>query len=172
MREGTAMPLRGRLLIDGIEVVIGFRPSGQCSLYWNQDPVFQFDAQHRLRRAFVDSRRLKAQDGRLAYLKRVESQGNSDQDGVDHPKAGIDPIRFSSELLPLGEERRILQKLNDCLQQIEQRLRPTTTSEDARSQPINDLQCVGASEVEFSECVLSWIERLGRPIRIAPSPSA
>ena len=82
MREGTAMPLRGRLLIEGIEVVIGFRPAGQCSLYWNQDPVFQFDAQHQLRRAFVDSRRLKALDGRLAYLKRVESRDNADQGGV------------------------------------------------------------------------------------------
>jgi hypothetical protein len=70
MRDGTAMAYRGRLLIDGVEVVIGFRSGGQASVYWGQDPVFQFNSLHQLRRLFLDGVRLAAENGRLVKLKQ------------------------------------------------------------------------------------------------------
>jgi hypothetical protein len=70
MRDGTAMVHRGRWFIDQIEVVVGFRSGGQASVYWGQDPVFQFNARHQLRRVYIDTVRLAADNGRLVKLRQ------------------------------------------------------------------------------------------------------
>jgi hypothetical protein len=57
LRDGRAMPLRGECTLSGSQVVIGFRSAGQLSLYCGPDPVFQFNAEQKLRRAFFQGRR-------------------------------------------------------------------------------------------------------------------
>jgi hypothetical protein len=77
MRDGTAMVHRGRWLIDDVEVVVGFRSGGQASVYWDQDPVFQFNARHQLRRVFIDRVRLAADNGRLVKLRQDEETAST-----------------------------------------------------------------------------------------------
>ncbi|MDA8745017.1 hypothetical protein N9N28_10330 [Rubripirellula amarantea] len=71
LRDATAMPLRGQAIIAGSEVFVGFRVGGEMSLYWDQDPVFQFNSQFQLRRAYVDGRRYAAQNGQICLIKRA-----------------------------------------------------------------------------------------------------
>jgi hypothetical protein len=77
LREATA-------LVERIEiaprdeslppVVAGFRRDGGCSLFFGEDPVYQFNAAGELRRAFSNGRLLKSVAGRLAALTRVRAE--------------------------------------------------------------------------------------------------
>jgi hypothetical protein len=51
-------------------VVIGFRLDSSASVYFDSDPVYQFNTTGELRRAFVDGLMIKAVDGRLASPTR------------------------------------------------------------------------------------------------------
>ena len=68
LRDGVQMPTRGQADIAGNELFIGFRRTGQLSLYWNQDPVYQFNAQQELRRLFFCGTRYAAFERRLRRL--------------------------------------------------------------------------------------------------------
>jgi hypothetical protein len=156
--EGTAMPIRGRMWIGGNEVVLGFRAAGAGSLYWNQDPVFQFDTESRLRRIFFDSERYKSRDGRLFRLVQPtpdETKSVSRLQLVEQPVSG-------------KEERRILQRASDCLQQIERHF--AATEEPSSQTP--PIEVVGESADEFRRLVLQWLGRLPRPLQFAEQPSA
>jgi hypothetical protein len=52
-------------------IVAGFRANGSFSLFFGEDPVYQFNSVGQLRRAFVDGRLYKAVGGRLIELQRV-----------------------------------------------------------------------------------------------------
>ncbi|MEO1995950.1 MAG: hypothetical protein ABGZ17_11810 [Planctomycetaceae bacterium] len=79
MREATAMTRRVELECAGAaRVVTGFRQLGWFSLYVDQDPVYHFDADGRLRRAFVDGFLYRSQGGFLARLSRRRSAGVSE----------------------------------------------------------------------------------------------
>lgn len=77
LREATA-------LVERIEIapheknlphiVAGFRRDGGCSLFFGEDPVYQFNAAGQLRRAFSNGRLLKAVAGKLAALNRVRTE--------------------------------------------------------------------------------------------------
>ena len=79
MAEATAMVRRAEFSsVDGHPVLVaGFRRDGSLSLYFDQDPVFQFDPDGRLRRAFVDGLLFRTQGSTLARLRRDRS--SSDQ---------------------------------------------------------------------------------------------
>lgn len=157
LRDGTAMSVRGRLLIDGTEVVIGFRSRGQLSLYWDQDPVFQFDEAGRLRRAFLDSNRLKVEKGRLVRIKKAD----------EHDGPSASRLRLIVESLSEIEQSVILQSLSECLQQIDEALDPL-----ALARREQELQTVGASEADFALRVRNWISQLESPVRLADDASA
>ena len=157
LRDGTAMPVRGKLLIDGVEVVIGFRRNGQLSLYWDQDPVFQFDTDSRLRRVFIDSNRLKSDNGRLVRLTKTDEHSNQ--------PAGR--LRLVTEPITAAAEARILQSLSHCLQQIDAALQ-SIDKLDGKT----ELQTVGASGRDFAGRVRRWIAKADQPIQLADGPSA
>lgn len=69
------MPSRGQCTIDGEIVLCGFRIGNQVSLYCGQDPVFQFNHQHELRRVFFQGRKFAAESGALVELKRSKKGG-------------------------------------------------------------------------------------------------
>ena len=51
-------------------IVVGFRASGALSVFFGEDPVYQFNAAGQLRRAFCDGLLYKAARGRLVSLRR------------------------------------------------------------------------------------------------------
>jgi hypothetical protein len=60
-----------RMTVAGreVEVFAGFRGES-LSLYFGSDPVYHFNDRGELRRAFVDGRLIKAEQGRLVSLER------------------------------------------------------------------------------------------------------
>lgn len=73
MREATALTRRVELILTDIAepIVVGFRDStGWASFYFGQDPVYTFDAEGRLRRAYVDGFLYRTQGTTLARLFR------------------------------------------------------------------------------------------------------
>jgi hypothetical protein len=149
------MPERGRLWIDGAEVVIGFRKSGAFSLYWDQDPVFQFDQDQCLRRVFIGSVRYAAHGARLMRLQ--QRQATSSQ-----PTS-----RLKLDTVPLSEfdTAQILHRLSSCLQQIRKWLKSPLSS-------LAENEVVGAEPQAFRNRVTTWLDGLQDPIPIAESPNA
>src|SRR3954462_9073696 len=78
LREATALVERIELIPNGStsdgHIVAGFRLNGALSLFFGEEPVFQFNACGELRRAYSDGKLLKADRGRLAALGRVRTQ--------------------------------------------------------------------------------------------------
>ena len=72
MREAVALPDRVELSVNGFEslITIGFRSNSAMSIFIGADPVYQFDPEGRLRRAFVDGLLYRSQHHTLAMLKR------------------------------------------------------------------------------------------------------
>lgn len=56
-----------------VPIVAGFRADGALSIFFGQDPVYQFNAAGELRRAYNDGLLFKAMHGRLISLDRVRS---------------------------------------------------------------------------------------------------
>lgn len=70
--EGTALTTRIELVLPGeVEpVVAGCRPTGAWSIYFGGDPCYHFNAEGRLRRAFVSGYLYRTQGETLARLRR------------------------------------------------------------------------------------------------------
>jgi hypothetical protein len=77
MAEAIALRERIELVVPGEpeHVIAGFRDNGVFALYFGTDPAFQFDAQGRLRRAFVAGDLYRSQSATLARLTRTRSAG-------------------------------------------------------------------------------------------------
>jgi hypothetical protein len=72
LREAVGLDPRGELRCEGLSglVTAGYRTGGALSLYFGQDPVYQFDGAGRLRRAFVEGLLFRSERGTLARLRR------------------------------------------------------------------------------------------------------
>lgn len=68
LRDACAMVERGECCMAGRQVVVGFRDRGQLSLYCGPDPVFQFNADRQLRRAYFQGRKIAADQGQLVEV--------------------------------------------------------------------------------------------------------
>jgi hypothetical protein len=85
LREATALVERIELLprlavedvskrpLSNAAVFAGFRADGAFSVFFGQDPVYQFNAVGELRRAYSGGMLFKASKGRLASLERVRT---------------------------------------------------------------------------------------------------
>ncbi len=90
LREATALVERIELILPGSaalsesddaassRVVAGFRADGALSVFFGEDPVYQFNAAAELRRAYCGGLLFKAVRGRLASLERVRHQNQVD----------------------------------------------------------------------------------------------
>ena len=80
LREATALSPRAQLRVatedQSWEVFVGFRKHLALSVYFGEDPVFHFNSFGQLRRAFVNDRLLKAEQGRLIELQSVRSDSS------------------------------------------------------------------------------------------------
>jgi hypothetical protein len=77
MAEATALVERVELAVPGFvdPIVAGFRSSNCVSFFIGPDPVYQFNSQRQLRRAYVDGLLYKAERGRLVSLTRTPAAG-------------------------------------------------------------------------------------------------
>jgi hypothetical protein len=85
LREATALverielvpkddsPIATRTLGIG-PIVAGFRRNGALSIFFGEDPVYQFNATGELRRAYCEGKLLKASRGHLTALTRRRTQ--------------------------------------------------------------------------------------------------
>lgn len=87
LREATALAERAewRLPHEAETVVVGFRRTGNFSVYFGSDPVYQFDTEQRLRRAFVDGRLYRSQGTTLAEMERIRRPSETILRRVDLP---------------------------------------------------------------------------------------
>lgn len=76
MAEATALVQRAQFAMphDAPGVIAGFRRDGTLSLYFGQDPCYHFDADLRLRRAFVDGLLYRTQGRTLTRLERHRTE--------------------------------------------------------------------------------------------------
>jgi hypothetical protein len=78
LREATALVERIELVPKGApideHIVAGFRRNGALSIFLGEGPVYQFNAEGELRRAYSEGKLLKADGGRLWVLQRVRTQ--------------------------------------------------------------------------------------------------
>lgn len=70
LREAVALVRRLELSVEAHAILLGFRATGWLSLYFDADPMYQFDELGRLRRAFVDGLLYRTQGSCLAQLER------------------------------------------------------------------------------------------------------
>ncbi|MCH2213384.1 MAG: hypothetical protein MK110_18950 [Fuerstiella sp.] len=72
IRDATALVERAEIVCDGWSAVItiGFFRNGRCSVYFDQDPFYQFDEHGLLRRAFEAGFLYRSQASTLARLDR------------------------------------------------------------------------------------------------------
>ncbi len=79
LREATALVNRVELKVsgrgDGDHVVFGFRECGSLAVYFGGEPVYQFNANQALRRAYHQGCLLKAVDCLLVSMRRERQDG-------------------------------------------------------------------------------------------------
>ncbi|MBS0261830.1 MAG: hypothetical protein JSS02_07720 [Planctomycetes bacterium] len=80
MAEATALRQRVELQLPGESepVVAGIRDLGRWSVYFGPDPVYGFDAEGGLRRAYVGGFLYRSQQATLSRLKRVRTETTSE----------------------------------------------------------------------------------------------
>jgi hypothetical protein len=123
-------------------VFAGFRGEA-LSIYIGDDPVFHFDAQGRLRRAFVDDRLIKAARGRLVAMQRVRTERE---------------VVLQSTALDEAAESRLLETLATTLSELRAALAAGAFVVDGEVPPAAN------ALARLAE----WLERHPRP---TPSPS-
>jgi hypothetical protein len=70
-RATESLPVAGH---GDEHIVAGFRRDGALSVFFGEDPVYQFNAAGELRRAYKSGKLLKAAGGRLVSLTRVRAE--------------------------------------------------------------------------------------------------
>ncbi len=114
MREATAMRRRVSLSVNGLPtpVVAGFRSNGFFSIYFDQDPVYQFNADGQLRRAYRNGFLFRTQGDTLARLERTRSQTETvllrtDLTDIELSEFIAEMKRFLCQLLEANGEDRV-----------------------------------------------------------------
>lgn len=149
LRDATAFAYRLELRnVAGNEAFVGIRKSGAASVYLNQDPVYHFTSDFRLRRAFVANRLLKAEAGQLVAMRRVRTEGE---------------VHLVSRELTSKQSMEVSQNATELLGQV-----LTSLQED-------DFEFVGKfpEDADIVAMVTEWLQKVcAEPLQIAHSPHA
>ena len=75
IRDATALVERAEIFCEGWSTIItiGFFRDSRCSIYFDQDPFYQYDANGLLRRAFENGFLYRSLGSRLAQIDRRRS---------------------------------------------------------------------------------------------------
>lgn len=156
MAEAIALSPRVEFVIRGssaqsdraVEIVAGRRSDGRWSVFFDGDPVYHFDSEHRLRRAFVDGVLYRSQGTTLARLTRQETQRETVL--LRHDLTAEELVQFFQRM------RQNLQSIVDSLSQ-EQVQPRRCVPEDANCLP--DLAVVIAQILKSSDSLSPAISR-------------
>ncbi|MFK7820517.1 MAG: hypothetical protein AB8G99_17485 [Planctomycetaceae bacterium] len=85
MREATAMRRRASWTVEGLPgpIVAGFRSNDFFSIFFDQNPVYQFNSTGQLRRAYRDGLLYRTQGTTLARLNRVRTPDRTELQRTD-----------------------------------------------------------------------------------------
>lgn len=115
MREATGMRRRVSLSVQGLPepIVAGFRSNGFFSIYFDQDPVYQFNDQGQLRRAYRGGFLFRTQGTTLAKLERVRTETQTvlqrtDLNSIEFAKFLAEMKRFLRQLCEAGSANNIV----------------------------------------------------------------
>ena len=147
LRDGRTMLLRGECTIDAVTVVVGFRGQGQMSLYGGADPVFQFNTDRQLRRAYFQGTRFAAKNGHLVELTRLSRGGK---------------VQFVSKPLDPAMEKMIQSSVIDWLQKLRDAVQTDTTQ----------WRVVGDHADNFHASLNEWLRHAKDNPEIANTPHA
>jgi hypothetical protein len=163
-----ALPERAEYLVPGFAepILIGFRDNGGCSIFVGEDPVWHFNSQLELRRAFAGGKLYKAEQGRLIALTRVRS------------KSAVELLRH--ELTPaeqqtyLAATRLTLQRLRSGLTDpaVQAQAAESGAKRSAAGLPAAGLPEGGLSAAGLLPRVLAWLDLLRAEISVARTPHA
>jgi hypothetical protein len=145
LHEGRNMPWRGECVIDGAKVILGFRSQGQASLFCDVDPVFQFNRQRELRRAYFNGTRYRAENGRLIALTR-DSRGGR--------------VEFDAQAIDSTLNATLVESLRSWLSAV--RMAAETGAWRVEGEPIES----------FQTRLRLWLADLGDPPIVAAAPNA
>src|SRR5260370_39735250 len=100
MAEATALSERVELEVpgEGEHIVAGCRDDGRWSIYFGSDPVYHFDGNGGLRRAFVAGDLYRSQARTLARLTRTRTDGE-----VHLVRHDLDVVELERLLSEMGE---------------------------------------------------------------------
>jgi hypothetical protein len=149
LREATALVERVELELTktGENLVAGFRRDGCVSFFFGRSPVWQFNTNSELRRAFLDGRLLKGEKQRLVALHRERSDSE---------------VVLVREDLSADQEDKVLALADEMLHQL------LTELSAGRFTIIGQVP-VGA---EIISRLCSWLRRRPSPLEIAAVPNA
>lgn len=145
--EATALVPRMELGVpeEFQPVVAGIR-NGGLSLYFGGDPVYHFDDQHRLRRAFVDGCLFRTQGTTLARLTRVRTESATELIRHDLSPEELEDFR-----------QRMLQRLGNLAARLERSecrvLRQVPEDSDAVAQLALQLRGIRDSAPELAPAI-------------------
>lgn len=148
--EGRNMPWRGECFLEGTKIVVGFRPQGQVSLFCGADPVFQFNGQHELRRAYEGGVRYRAERGRLVAMTRRNRGGK---------------LTFETRVIEPQLQARLLDTLQNWLARIQQAI-------DRSDWRGSDWRVEGESVESFQSRLRAWFAALPDRPTVAERPNA
>lgn len=171
LRDATQYAQRVRLQFASDElwesVFIGMRREGGWSIYFDEQPVWHFNAAGQLRRAYVDGRRLAAARGRLEALERpiAKPASSTPTPGRDCavPATGIQRLQLVPQPLSSDQSGTLLQRCQGMLSELVASWPRATTVE----------QINGPTELDAAGQAKSLIQKtLASEIAIARSPRA
>lgn len=162
-RDGTQMPYRGRIHIGDTEVVVGFRAGGAASLYWDQDPVFQFNVVQELRRVYFAGDRYAADAGKLVRLLQKRADH-----GTTTEQLKLDPATIAAD-----DKDAINSKLQSCLAQLRSSCRPDAGDAIGAGETSDQAvwEVTGESKSEFLARLDRWLGSVANPVVTARGPA-
>jgi hypothetical protein len=147
LAEATALVQRVQLdTPDGHSIVVGFRRDGSASIFFDEEPVYQFNSRGELRRAHLDGALYKAEHGRLVRLLRHRVPGE------------VQLVRRE-----LSDD-----ETNAFMQDVARRL--GALAQTLRDSGYRLVGCVPA-DVDVLGRALHWLDALPSTIAIAQSPN-
>lgn len=148
IREAVALPHRAEIALIGESrvVTVGFRSNGALSVFFDQDPVYQFDPEGRLRRAYVGGFLFRSQHTGLAKLERRRNEAQTILLRTDLSEG--EQMTFRQDMLDS------LAKLLHCLRTGEARLLRVVPEGDT------DILIRTCETLESISCVMPWLSPL------------
>lgn len=148
IREAVALSDRVEFCVAGFEVpiTIGFRTTSAMSIFVGQDPVYQFDPNGGLRRAFVGGLLFRSQHSTLAMLQRKRTETQTLLLRTDLGEADLSQFRETMNVM--------ISKLHQKLTGLEFRiLRGVPESADHTSRILDALEAIQNADPWLSPAI-------------------